>query len=87
MLCCSQTLGWHELHVGPGGGRAKCGCVGGIVLLALLYEGPDRLGRDQLHVVPKTDQHADPVVRRAAGLQDDRASLLLLEERDQLAPS
>ena len=61
--------------------------IGGIVLLALLHERPDRLGRDQLHLVPKAGQHAGPVMRRTARLHDDRAGLLLLEERDQLAPA
>src|SRR4051794_41899373 len=36
--------------------------------------------------MPEADQHAGPVVRRAARLHDDRAGLLLLEERPQLAP-
>src|SRR5215218_3832227 len=35
----------------------------------------------------KTGQQASPVVPSAAGLDDHRASCLLLEERDQLVPA
>ena len=58
------------------------GSIGSVVLLALLDERADRLGRDQLHLVPKAGQHTSPVMRRAARLHDDCARCLLLEKRD-----
>ena len=73
MPCCSKLLTGTKLHVGPGCGRAECRRIGGIVLLALLHERLDRLGRDQLHVMSKAGQHAGPMMCRAARLHDDRA--------------
>jgi hypothetical protein len=82
-----QALGWYERHVWPGRGLADCGDVGGVVLLALLDERPDRLGRDQLHGMSKAGQHARPVMSGAARLHHDRASCLIFKEGDQLAPT
>jgi hypothetical protein len=82
-----QVLGRHELHVGPGGGRAKGHRVSGVVFLPLLHEGLNRLGRNQLHVVSETAQYASPEMRRAACFYHDPAGSLLLEEWDQLTPS
>lgn len=65
---------------------AQGGRIGGIVLLTLLHEWPDGLGCQQFHVVLEADQHAGLMMRRAACLHDDRAGLLRLEERHQLAP-
>src|SRR5271170_401355 len=82
-----QILGGDKLHVGMGGGRAECRRVGGIVLLALLHEWSDGIGRYQLHIVSEASQHAGPMMSRPARLQYNRAGLLLCEERDNLVPS
>jgi Transposase DDE domain group 1 len=49
---------WLPAHQPDRTAFQDCSALFHCVLLALLYEGPDRLGRDQLHVVSKTDQHA-----------------------------
>jgi hypothetical protein len=59
-----NVLGWYELHVGPRGGFADRGGIGRVVLLSLLHEGFDRLGRDQLHVVSESGEHARPMMGR-----------------------
>ena len=82
-----QALDWDEADIGPACGLTYRSCVSRIVFLALLHKRLDRLGRDQLHLVSKADQHAGPVMRRTARLHDDRAGLLLLEEHDQFAPA
>ncbi len=82
-----EALDRHEPHVRPGSGLADRRRVCCVVLLALLHKGPDRLRRDQLHLVSKPGQHARLMMRRAARLHDDRAGLLLVEKRDQLASS
>jgi hypothetical protein len=82
-----HTLDGHEPHLGPGPGHAQGRGICGVVLLAFFHERPDRLGRDQLHLVPKAAQQARPVMAGTTGLEDHGASGLLLEERDQLAPA
>ena len=77
----------HEHHVRPRCSCTKCCRVSWVVLLALLHEGSDCFRCDQFHLVSETAQDPGPVMGCAARLYDDGADLLLLEERDQLAPS
>src|SRR3954449_4122422 len=81
------ALDRHEPHLGPGPGHAQGRGIRGVVLLALFHERPDCLGRDQLHLVAKAAQQTRPVMAGTTGLEDHGASGLLLEERDQLAPT
>src|SRR4051794_34433241 len=82
-----HALDRHEPHLGPGPGHAQGRGIRGVVLLALFHERPDCLGRDQLHLVAKAAQQTRPVMAGTTGLEDHGASGLLLEERDQLAPT
>jgi len=81
-----QTLSGHKLHARSGCSLADGRRIGGIVLPALLYKRPDGLRCDQFYVMPETGQHPGPMMGRAAGLQNDCAGLVLLEEWNQLAP-
>ena len=81
-----HALRWHELHVGPRRRRRRVPPHQQIVLLPLFHERFDCFGRDQLHLVSKPGQYSGPVMCRTARLYDDRTGLLLLEERDKLAP-
>src|SRR3954453_23614072 len=47
----------------------------------------DRFGGNQLHRMTKASQNAGPVMRGATGLHHHRATFLLLEECDQVAPA
>ena len=82
-----HVLGWHELHAGPRGGIADRRRIGRIVLLSLLHEGFDRFGGNQFHRVTEAGQQPRPVMGGATSLHHDRAALLFIEERDQLAPA
>ena len=81
-----QTFDRYEPHARPGCGLTDPGRVGCVVPLAPFHDRPDRLGRDQLHLVSETSQHARPVMRRTARLHGDNAGLLLFKEWKQLAP-
>src|SRR4051794_6840335 len=82
-----HALDRDKLDVRPRGRLADRRGVGGIVLLALLDEGFDRFGGNQLHRMTEAAENARPVMRGATGLHHHRATLLLLEEGDQLAPA
>jgi hypothetical protein len=58
----------------------------GIILLTFLYKRPDRLWRDQLHIVPESSQQAAPVMGCTARFYDNPAGALRFEEWTQLVP-
>ncbi len=73
--------------MGAAGSYAQGHRISGVVLLALLHESLDRLGRDKFHVVPGTGEYAAPVMRCTACLYNNGAAVLFLEEWHQLAPA
>lgn len=72
--------GFHEAHLGlTGGDRDRLG-IGSIILLAL-DEGVGILRRDQLHLVPKRFHPRRPIMRSAAGFEEDQAGSLPVMNR------
>ena len=77
-------LGWHEPHIGPDDRLPDSLCVGGVILLPL-DTGLQVSRRHQPHGVAKCLQLSRPMMRRSAGLDNNKTRGKLLKERQNVA--
>src|SRR4051795_4446819 len=85
--CCSTLLTETNLTSGREAASQIAAASAASFFLPFLTKGLTASGANQLHRMTKATENARPVMRGTTGLHHHRATFLLLEECNQVAPA